>query len=218
MFNSISSHARSVLCHLACLPSRGIEISLLASLMGRSENATRLLLGECTALGSIVIRNNRVQFVHDKPHAAVLASISEDRKPKLFAAIGRALEGISTDYNFVQADMFLSAYEADPTLLDRLEVVRTGKFQDTRTTGAVTHRSIFPRSAVRAARTAAVSGAFDLSSTYLERACSLWPYYQQRAWKEDSELALDFLTVNAEVALGTKNATQVIAQVSIEST
>jgi hypothetical protein len=121
-----------MLCHLACLPSRGVEITLLAALMGRSENATRLLLGECTAFGSIVITNNRVQFVHDKPHAAVLASISGDRKPKLFAAIGRALEGVSTDYNFVQADMFLNAFDSDSTLLGRLEVVRAGKFRVTR--------------------------------------------------------------------------------------
>jgi hypothetical protein len=97
--------------------------------MGRTENAIGLLLGECTVLGSIVISNNRVQFVHDKPHAAVLASLGDDRKPQLYATIGRALGGISTDYNFVQADMFLSAYKSDPTLLDRLEVVRAGRLR-----------------------------------------------------------------------------------------
>ncbi|KAJ9123034.1 hypothetical protein QFC22_001223 [Naganishia vaughanmartiniae] len=194
MFHSISPQARSMLCHLACLPSRGIEISLLASLIGKGEDSVQMLLGECIALGGIVIYNDRVQFVHDKPHAAVLASISEDRKPKLFAAIGRALEGISTDYHFVQADMFLSAYIADHALLDCLEVVRA---------------------VVRAARAAAASGALDLSSSYLDRTCAIWPYYKPAAWTQDSELALELLTVTAEVTLGRRTALQHISKIEM---
>lgn len=116
-----------VLCHLACLPSRGVEIALLAHLVNKTENTVRTLLDECATLGSIVIRNTKVQFVHDKPHAAALGLIDPQEKPRLFAKIARNLEGLSTDYNFVRADMLLSAYHSDPELLEPLEVVKAGE-------------------------------------------------------------------------------------------
>jgi hypothetical protein len=116
-----------VLCHLACLPSRGVEIALLAHLVNKTENTVRTLLDECATLGSIVIRNTKVQFVHDKPHTAALGLIDPQEKPRLFAKIARNLEGLSTDYNFVRADMLLSAYHSDPELLETHEVVKAGE-------------------------------------------------------------------------------------------
>lgn len=74
------------------------------------------------------MREHSVQFVHDKPHAAILASISPAERSRLFATIARALEGISTDFNFIQADMLLTAYDIDSGLLTRLEVVTSGQF------------------------------------------------------------------------------------------
>lgn len=68
--------------------------------------------------------------------------------------------------------------------------------------------------AVRAARTAAVSGALSLASSYLERALQLWPYYKREAWAEDPELAYNILTVTAEVALGRKTASTHLSHVS----
>lgn len=128
VLNSLSQQARVVLCHLACLPSRGVEIALLAHLVNKTENTVRTLLDECATLGSIVIRNTKVQFVHDKPHTAALGLIDPQEKPRLFAKIARNLEGLSTDYNFVRADMLLSAYHSDPELLEAHEVVKAGEF------------------------------------------------------------------------------------------
>jgi hypothetical protein len=128
VLNSLSQQARVVLCHLACLPSRGVEIALLAHLVNKTENTVRTLLDECATLGSIVIRNTKVQFVHDKPHTAALGLIDPQEKPRLFAKIARNLEGLSTDYNFVRADMLLSAYHSDPELLEAHEVVKAGAF------------------------------------------------------------------------------------------
>lgn len=127
VFNGLSSSARLLLRYLACLPSRGVEVSLLARLINKSDAGIRSLLDECVASGSTEVTDHRVQFVHDKPHAAVLASISRNDRPKLFVTIARGLEGISTDYNFVQADMLLSAFDVDPSLLTRLEVVTSGE-------------------------------------------------------------------------------------------
>ncbi|KAJ9093692.1 hypothetical protein QFC21_006288 [Naganishia friedmannii] len=185
VLNSLSQQARVVLCHLACLPSRGVEIPLLAQLTNKNENAVRALLDECATLGSINIRHNKVQFVHDKPHAAALALIDPQEKPRLFAKIARSLEGVSADYNFVRADMFLSAYQSDPSLLELLEVVKA---------------------AVKAARQAAASAALDLASSYLDRAAELWSFSKAESWEQDPDLAMDFLTVTAEVALGRRAA------------
>lgn len=68
---------------------------------------------------------------------------------------------------------------------------------------------------IRAARTAAVSGALALASSYLERTTRLWPYYERESWIEDTELAFEILTVTAEVALGSKTASRHIAHVSV---
>lgn len=127
VLNSLSQPARVVLCHLACLPSRGVEIALLAHLVNKTEGTVRTLLDECATLGSVVIRNTKVQFVHDKPHTAALGLIDLQEKPRLFAKIARKLEGLSTDYNFVRADMLLSAYHSDPQLLEVHEVVKAGE-------------------------------------------------------------------------------------------
>lgn len=112
-----------VLCHLACLPSRGVEITLLAHLVNISEGTVRTSLDECATLGSVTVRGTKVQFVHDKPHAAALAFIDPQQKPRLFAKIARDLEGTSTDYSFLRADLFIQARSADPELLEPLEVV-----------------------------------------------------------------------------------------------
>ncbi|KAI5455195.1 hypothetical protein NCC49_000012 [Naganishia albida] len=193
IFNGLSSSARLLLCYLACLPSRGVEISLLARLVNKSESVIRPILDECIASGSITVTNLTIQFVHDKPHAAALASISETDRPRLFVTIARALEGFSTtDYHFVQADMLLSAQDAESALVTKREVVAV---------------------AVRAARTAAVSGALALASSYLERSTILWPYDRREAWVEDPELAFNLLTVSTEVALGSGTALRHTARV-----
>jgi hypothetical protein len=204
VLNSLSQQARVVLCHLACLPSRGVEIPLLAHLTNKNENAVRSLLDECATLGSISIRNNKVQFVHDKPHAAALALIDPQEKPRLFAKIARNLEGLSTDYNFVRADMFLSAYQSDPDLLEPLEVVKAGKFLPLDDLDST--KQLVLVIAVRAARQAAASAALDLASRYLDGAAELWSFDTAEAWKQDPDLAMDFLTVTAEVALGRRAA------------
>jgi hypothetical protein len=85
------------------------------------------MLDECASLGIVTIRNDRVTFVHDKPHSATLALIDPKDKPKLHVKIGKGLEGFSSDYGFVQADMLLSAFECDPTLLEPLDVARASK-------------------------------------------------------------------------------------------
>lgn len=202
-----------VLCHLACLPSRGVEIPLLAHLTNKNENAVRALLDECATLGSISIRHNKVQFVHDKPHAAALALIDPQEKPRLFAKIARSLEGVSTDYNFVRADMFLSAYQSDAKLLEPLEVVKAGKSGLAKFIGLLITLELLP--AVRAARQAAASAALDLASKYLDRAADLWSFSTAEAWEQDSDLAMDFLTVTAEVALGRRTAASFTEKVCI---
>lgn len=68
--------------------------------------------------------------------------------------------------------------------------------------------------AVRAARTAAVSGALSLASSYLDQATGLWPYHQRDAWIADPEVTFDLLTITAEVALGSKTASRHVANVS----
>lgn len=95
--------------------------------MQKNDAEMRSLLDECIASGSILVRDRFVQFVHDKPHAATLASISPPERSRLFTKIARGLEGISTDYNFVQADMVLSAYEIDSSLLTALEIVKSSE-------------------------------------------------------------------------------------------
>ena len=112
-----------VLCHLACLPSRGVEIALLSQLVHKSENTVKTLLDECASLGSVIVRGTKVQFVHDKPHTAALALIDPQEKPRLFAKIARDLEGSSTDYSFLRADLYIQAREANPDLIEPLEVV-----------------------------------------------------------------------------------------------
>jgi hypothetical protein len=111
---------------LACLPSRGVEIALLAHLVNKSESTVKALLDECASLGSVIVRGTKVQFVHDKPHAAALAFIDPTEKPRLFAKIARDLEGTSTDFSFLRADLFIQARTADPEVLEPLEVVVAG--------------------------------------------------------------------------------------------
>lgn len=97
--------------------------------MQKSEFEMRTLLDECVASGSIAVRDHLIQFIHDKPHAATLASITSAERSRLLVTIARGLEGISTDYNFIQADMLLTAYDIDSSLLTRLEVVTSGGFR-----------------------------------------------------------------------------------------
>lgn len=127
VLNSLSEQARIVLCHLACLPSRGVNVPLLVHLTNLKENTIRSVLDECASLGIITVWHDRVTFVHDKPHAAALALIDPQDKPRLLVKIGRCLEGFSADYGFAQADMLLGAWESNPVLLDPLEVARASK-------------------------------------------------------------------------------------------
>jgi hypothetical protein len=194
------------------LPSRGVEIALLAHLVNKTENTVRTLLDECATLGSIVIRNTKVQFVHDKPHTAALGLIDPQEKPRLFAKIARNLEGLSTDYNFVRADMLLSAYHSDSELLEPLEVVKAGE--------SYSHLSLHSRrlivsvTAVRAARQAAASAALDLASSYVDQACDLWSYGTTQAWETDPDLTMDLVTVTTEVALGRRTAASQVGNVN----
>lgn len=116
-----------VLCHLACLPSRGVSISLLVHLTGLKDNTIRSVLDDCASLGIVTVWHDQVTFVHDKPHTATLALIHPQDKPMLLVKIGKRLEGFSADYGFAQADMLLGAWESDPALLDPLEVARASK-------------------------------------------------------------------------------------------
>lgn len=127
VLNSVSEQARAVLCHLACLPSRGVNVPLLVHLTNLKEDLIRTVLDECASLGIVTVWSERVTFVHDKPHAATLALIDPRDKPMLLVKIGRRLEGYSADYGFAQADMLLGAWESDPTLLDPFEVARASK-------------------------------------------------------------------------------------------
>jgi hypothetical protein len=53
-----------------------------------------------------------------------------------------------------------------------------------------------------------------LASSYLNEAGKLWSYASAQAWQEDPELAMNLLTITAEVALGRRTATSVIDDVS----
>lgn len=103
-------------------------MSLLERLMHKRGASIRILIQECSTLGSIAFVDQHVRFVHEKLHASVLRTIDSAERPKLLVAIARVLEGMSPEYKYLQADMLLDAYESDPEILPRLEVTGRGEW------------------------------------------------------------------------------------------
>jgi hypothetical protein len=68
--------------------------------------------------------------------------------------------------------------------------------------------------AIKAARKAGLSGAFELAATYLDRLTQIWPYDEQEMWQQDEELTFDIAAVAAEISLVGQNASQYRKRVS----
>ncbi|KAJ9094752.1 hypothetical protein QFC21_005910 [Naganishia friedmannii] len=193
VLNNLGEQAKTILCYLACLPSRGVDISLLSRLTGKREGAVYPILENCVTMGIVSIGSDKVRFVHDKPHSAALAMIDAQDKPNLLLKIGRGLEGMSADFEYIIADMLLNAADSKPDGLEPVEIARA---------------------TVKAARQAAKSAALDLAASYLERIDSVWSFTVREAWRQEPELAMAYVTVTAEVALGRRAATLSIPKVS----
>lgn len=120
---------QELLRRLACLPSRGVKVDLLAKTAKLSHGATRLCLKSAVDSGIIRILNDEVLFSHDRHHLAAIASTKEVEKQELYLAVADSLDGLSSpELIFVRADLLYKAYKLDESCVATTVLCRARKF------------------------------------------------------------------------------------------
>lgn len=110
---SLSPECKRLLQILGCLPSRGIEVELLARLADLpSAYAARQRLGEATSIGIVTLRDDQVQFSHDRHHQGALDTLSTDDRARWCLELASHLDREGGDWEFLTADMLIFAREA----------------------------------------------------------------------------------------------------------
>lgn len=179
---------------LGCLPSRGVEIDLLARLADLpSGKAARQSLQEAISIGIVTIQGGTVQFSHDRHHQAALDTITPERWAEWNLDLANRLSAEKGDFDFLIADMLISA----------------------KNQGKMSHSNAdFCALTVAAAGKAARSAAFDLAYRYLEISEDLLPITDPLNWVEHEKICRDIANLLSEVGCALHIAKDLIPKVS----
>jgi hypothetical protein len=215
-FSLFGSELQNALQRLACLPSRGVKIELLAKVLKRSPDLTRQSLKTAIDSGIIRIIKDEVVFSHDRHHLAVIASIRQLDKVGLHLSVADALEGLSSpELNFVRADLLLSAYTLDPNCVALRTLCRACESKHHPIQHpAIAKLAFLARSVLLATQFAIRGLASDLAQRYLDHARSIWRLDSGTIWQTDPETMVLLVEAVSEVAIAKRMATEVMQDVS----
>ncbi len=110
VLSSLPSEVKTVIKVLACLPSRGVPVSLLSALTEMTTSKVQSSLLDAAQVGCVAMANDgTVTFTHDRMQAAALNLIHSSEALELHLKVGRKLQTLGGEYIFTATDSLLTA-------------------------------------------------------------------------------------------------------------
>ena len=189
---SLPETTREAIAIAACLGNTA-ETSILASLLGGSEQDIRATLGDAIRAGALVLQNDRFDFVHDRIQEAAYSLIPEHERPAMHLRIGRTLASHTIDSKIEEAVFdIVDHFNRGAALVQSAD-----------------ERSSVARLNLIAGRRAKHATAYQSALMYISAACAM---LAADAWREQYGLKFDIEMLRAECELlsGNLEATELV--------